>query len=483
MKKKTSYTIGTLIILLICAFVFVIVPAMTQTGQDNAQKPLVFGKYGKEEIKYGNGTELANTVSQMATMYQNYGIELNDTYLYYIFSNAFQTCVQRVAFKDFVKKTGYTVPQSAVNRQLRQIYSDENGNFSAKLYNQASNSEVQTYTKTVEQDLLVQRFYDDVFGGENNLYGLKESDAELDFLSSLNTNKRGFKAAIFKSADYPDEEKAKFGKENAAKFTQYNLSAITLSDKSTADKVATELKNGTKTFEDEVSEVSTKSFTDTEGKLINPYQYQIENLLTNKSDIDVLAKLSEGSVSDVIDLNGTFAIFKANSAVKEADFTNSEILRIVGNYISTYENSVIEDYFTNKAKEFTAVAKASTFENGCEATGITAETIAPFPLNYGNSSIADTFTSVSGLSGAESNENFLKTAFSLELNEYSVPVVLNNNVVVLQYTTAEEGEPSAAVTQIENFDSTSAQNAIMQSKKLKNNFAETYFANFGNNNN
>ena len=47
--KKTGYTIGSLIILLICAFVFVILPTFTgaSSKQGNA---LVFGNYDGKEI-------------------------------------------------------------------------------------------------------------------------------------------------------------------------------------------------------------------------------------------------------------------------------------------------------------------------------------------------------------------------------------------------------------------------------------------------
>ena len=51
-------------------------------------------------------------------------------------------------------------------------------------------------------------------------------------------------------------------------------------------------------------------------------------------------------------------------------------------------------------------------------------------------SAVDTDTPV--LAGAATNENFLKTAFSLKLNEISSPVLLKNNVLVIKLVAEQE---------------------------------------------
>ena len=50
--KKGFYTLGSLIILLIAAFVFVLVPVLT--GQNSGATIPAFGKYEGTEIKYGD---------------------------------------------------------------------------------------------------------------------------------------------------------------------------------------------------------------------------------------------------------------------------------------------------------------------------------------------------------------------------------------------------------------------------------------------
>ena len=83
------------------------------------------------------------------------------------------------------------------------------------------------------------------------------------------------------------------------------------------------------------------------------------------------------------------------------------------------------------------------------------------------------------MSNADKNENFLKTAFSLKLNELSEPVVLNNNIIVLQYT--KEGssdDDDVNVNLLVSYDQTSATDSIMKSDKLEDNFLTVYFDNY-----
>lgn len=486
MKKNTAYTIGSLIILLICAFVFVILPAFTGSNGRNGSAP-VFGKYKGTEIRYEQDSDLYNFASNYAQMYQNYGVQIDSSTHYYIMNYAFNSTVSKLAFEDAVKNSGYTVPTEAINRGMRPYFYDENGVYSSKIYKQTSDSTIQTLRKEIESNLVTQRFQDDIFGSETDvvgtdaLYGLKESDAELDFLANLTTNARGFQMARFALSDYPEDEKVKFGAENAAKFNKYDISAIIVSDKSTAKTVSNRLANNEITFEDAVTEYSEKNYTNSEGKLTNKYQYQIENILTNKADLAKIIDLAVGSVSDPIDTNGTLTIFKMDSEKVSPDFTNEETLRTVSTYISTFESTMIEDYFADKAKKLKTLP--GTFEEACASASAEFVTVAPFPLNYGSVPLAHSVnTSTSGLSNADTNEKFLKTAFSLKMNEVSDPIVMNNSVVVIKYTESETNEPSQTIgSDLETMDSDTVQNAIMDSPKLVNNFSSVYFKTFMNN--
>ena len=488
MKKNTAYTIGSLVILLICAFCFVILPAMTGSGQTGPKLP-PFGKYDGKAITMEEGSDMKNFAANYSQMFQQYGQQLDDSAYFTILNSAFASTATKYAYQDSVKDSGYVVTSTAVKQNMIPYFLDENGNYSSKLYKQVPDSTKQEIRDSVEDNLYTTRFYDDNFGsdsdivGVHTLYGIKESNNELDFLSDLNKNQRGFSIAYFPLSEYPTEEVVKYGKANSNKFVKYDMSVITVADESVAKTVTRRLANNEITFEDAVTEYSTKSYGNSEGKLTSNYEYQIEEILSNKDDVSKVTGLALDAVSDPIHTTTGFSIFKNNGASTNPDFEATEIVETVSNYLTTYESTTIEDYFTVKANNLITEAKKSDFASACDTLGVAFATIDPFPLNYGDVSI---LSSVNGsgtevLNGASSNDNFLKTAFSLKLNEYSKPFVMNRNVAVLQYTTEKEVADAELVFnagELKSYDELAAQTFVLDSDKLENNFVEVYFNNF-----
>ncbi len=487
MKKNTVYTLGSLIILLICAFCFVVLPAVEgRSSRAQAGNAPVFGKYNGKEIKYEQGTEFANFVSQYGQMYQMYGQQLDQTAYYQIFNQSFTSTVLNYAYTDAVKKSGYVVPASAITREILPYFSDENGNYSSKLYKQASEEAKQSLHEGAEASIIADRFSNDNFAstdeavGFNALYGLKHSEAEKSFIAGMNKEQRGFKMAAFSKSDYPTSEKLKFANSNADLFNKYDMSVITVEEKSNAESITKRIANNEITFEDAVTEYSEKNYSNSEGKLTNDYQYQISNILQNKDDLSAVIGLNTGDVSAVIQTNNGYSIFKNNASVAKPDFNSEDTMRTVSSYIAAYESTLIEDYFTEKANNFIKDVKTSGFEAAANKYNAKATDIAPFPLNYGSVDVLNTLsTSEDGMANADHNENFLKAAFSLELNELSEPMVLNNNIIVLQYTTeSSAADNDVNVNSLVNYDQSSATDAIMKSDKLENNFLSVYFENY-----
>ena len=85
--KRSVYTIGSLIILLIAAGIFVLVPIFS-AGMGHKRLP-AFGKYDGTEIRYEQGTDFANYVANIAENFKNSGREINDSNYDYIFEYAF----------------------------------------------------------------------------------------------------------------------------------------------------------------------------------------------------------------------------------------------------------------------------------------------------------------------------------------------------------------------------------------------------------
>ena len=490
MKKGVMYTFGASIILIICFIAFVLPSSLSRASQQ--QEGLVFGKYNGKKISYEYGSDFTNFLSQYAQLYRNQGQEITSSNQYSIYSYAFNSTVVKYSQEDALKEAGYEVPQDSINLQLKNYFKDSDGKFSLKAYKQAEPSYIENLTKSIKDSLYTGRYYDDYFGttfGSNKLFGLKSPEAETMFLDNFGQEKRAFKMVTFDTANYPEEEQLKYGKANSQKFVKYDMSVITVEDKETAEKVISRISKDQITFEDAVAEYSEKNYSDSDGKLSNNSQYQIENILKEKEDLEKITGLANGEVSPAVETLMGYSIFKNNGSSTQPDFTNEDTLKDIQNYISIYENSIIEDYFSDIAKNFIKEAKASDLETAAaNYENATVDELAAFPLNYGSSPIFETMdtSSVTVLSSADKNEEFLKQAFSLKLNEYSDPIIIGGDIVVLQYTgseaveKAEDAEPSNYSSQLVEFDQATTQNVVFQSPKFENDFITVYFDNFMN---
>lgn len=491
--KKGVYTIGSLIILLIAALIFVLVPIF-QGGRMGKRLPS-FGKYDGTEIRYEQDTNYYNYVARYAEYYKNNGIEINESNQIYLFSYAFNATVTDLAYKKAVAKSGYKVPATAVNRAIKPYFADEKGVFSQKIYNTSVNNNpdrVAALRQDIESSLTSNRYAEDSFGGQTafgktTLYGLKVSNAEVDFIQKLGNDQRTFNLASFNMSDYPDSEKVAYGKANSDKFVKYDFSIITVADKSKASSLLKRINGNEITFADAVSE-SQKSYSNDSGKINSKYHYQIEKFLKNSEDMAKLSALEEDAISEPIETTVGWSIFKADSKAVQPDFSDTNTVKTVYNYLTANEFSHIEDYYKETAKAFASVAKARGFNAACRQYNVKNIAVPAFALNYGNLSVLSKIdTSLDGLSGADTNRNLLKTAFSLKDGELSEPITNYRNILVLQLTKSAIASASpipaeAMIDELTNYDVSSAQTALLTSDKLENNVQDVYFNYFAKNN-
>ena len=479
--KKILINVGSILILVLAAISFIFIPAMVQSA-GNEIPP--FGYYDKKPIEYKQGSYFTNLVQ----MYSDQVGSANVQNAYFdIFNSAFTGSVLNIAFSSAVEKSGYVVPDPQVDRAMLPYFYDTNGVYSPKIFNDTPDSTKIELRNAMEDNLIFQRYTEDVFGsqteklGTYTMYGLKSPSAEKNFVSMMDTNKRGFSLASFSLLDYPDTEVAKWGESNKDLFTRYDMSVISVADATTAETVLGRIKNNELVFEDAVTEYSTNYYSGTDGKLTSAYKHQLQNILTDATSLTALQNLPAGQISDVMQTQNGYAIFKNNTAPTPADMTDADTLAAVRSYMSANEKGIIEDYFLNIAKDFWTAASTSSFAEACTQFNITPVDIPPLALNYGNSPVLTSLQAADGsMVNAEQNENFLKTIFSMKLNEISSPMVLNDNVVVLQYTQEDntvsaENTASTFAMYSTYFDQTSVQNSIMSSDKLENNFLQVFY--------
>ena len=491
MKNKMLW-VGSVIILILSVICFVVFGVGTELirvlkGEGNG---ISFGKYDGKDIVLAPGTDFANSVQNYTNYYQNQGRELDQSAYFYIYSYAFNNAVQSAAYKDAVKKSGYKPSAAEVSRVMLPYFLNSEGKYDPKLYSKVSSADKESLKNDIAKQLVWQRFSDDMFGsskklGEYEFFGLKSSAKESDFLASLNEEKRSFDTIAFNKSDYPESEIKKFGSENINLFTSYSLSMITVKEEAQAKKLAGQLANNEITFKDAVTEYSEKYYTDGDGKIKENFAYQIKENLANADDFAKIDSLAKDAVSEVIKTNNGFSIYQCTGDKTPANIDEASIVDAVKKYINLNEPKKIEDYFIAKANDFIKDAKAEGFDKAAKTANIEVVSIPAFPLNYGNLGIADSIdaSQAKAFASASTNEDFLKTAFTMKLNDISEPMVMNNFITVFQLKgiqndkTTDESKSKIKIEVID-YDQSGAQSALLSSSKVENNVADVYFNKF-----
>jgi len=477
--KKLLISIGSVFILVLAAVSFIVVPGMVGTG--NSTLP-PFGYYDNKPIEYTQDSYFMSSVEYYMNANKNAG-KTQPSDEFSAFQNAFTSTVLNMAFTQEAEKSGYIVPNSAINRMMKPYFYDENQQYSNALFQQTSDSDKIAIRNYVENSLMYLRFDADVFGsqydiiGNDPMYGLKTSSKEIDFITEMGKNLRTFDYVAFSMENYPEEEILKWGKEHADLFTKYDMSVISVEDETTATNLLKQLQNNEILFEDAITEYSRNYYSGTDGKLTNSYKHQLLGIITDETSLEKIISLDVGATTDIIQTVNGYSIFKANNTPVEPDFTNEVIINNVKNYMTNKESGIIETYFTNLAKDFANDAVLTGFENACEKYSVEKATTEPMALNYGNNPLLDMFpASDTKLNGLYMDKTFFTEAFALKENGISKPIVLNNNVFIFNFVNQSEAVDASNMYSyyISNFDKYSAQNVIMNSDKVKNNVLQVF---------
>ncbi len=285
-----------------------------------------------------------------------------------------------------------------------------------------------------------------------------------------------------------------WAKANESLFRSIGLSKITItSSQKDAEKVLSQIKANSLSFEDAAKSHSKDSYADKGGDMGTRIFYDLKNEFQNEKDADAVMALKKGEISPVYKIsNNAWAIYRVNSESSAPDFSKQSVLDEVKSYLFDREKSVMESWALAKADEFAAEAPKSSFAQAAKKTGLEAKTAGPFILNYGKPSFyfygqqvglfQEPYRSLdTELVGAEESETFLTTLFSTAKNAISKPVVLDASVVVMTVTDDTEGtdqEISYTKFTYPYFYQTAMENqirgSILSSKLFKDEFNSTF---------
>ncbi len=476
---------GAVFILLLSVVTFIYVPTSKKMFGGHAN--ITFGEWNGKPIEYVQDSFFVRQIQAISAQMEQQGQPVNQFSNFQIMKQAYDSTVIRFAILEDLKKVGYKVPETIINRELVAYYVDENGKYSNKIFNDTPETTRAMHRATTTEELTVKRFADDMFGDRSGVYGLKAGTKEIDLIKTMTGPERSFSYVSLSTTEYPESEVVAFGTANAELFAKYDFSVITLGTEAAAKKVSDSIAKKTITFDDATTTYSTKIGADTAGKLLKSLRFDINTLFPDAKDLATVLALKPGDVSPILKDGKVFMILRCNAAPLEADFTRPDVIAEVNSYMTIKEKGKIEDYFVAKAKEFAAEARASGFDAACKKSGLEKKSTSPFGINYGDVNILTPIPVQTNpeLAAAAKSETFFKTAFSLAPDAVSEPVILGNNVVVLKVN--EEKAADAQLNEMlplfynyygGSWSQQTFAGSILKSKKLKDEFMDTYLKYF-----
>ena len=484
-KTHPFLFIGTFLVLVIIIVAFVLVPAIVPEASRRSGMDFTFGYYDKVPIAYVPGNYFAQYYDMVARYRQNMNSEnYNNSFMeYQIWREAYEAAAIHTAILQEMKRAGYTAPVKKVDREVAGLPQfQENGRFSPALYKKMDNNSRLSLWRQVQEEITEKHFRSD-------LTGLLKPSAEAEFIGRMETPQRSFKMTVFDVDAYPDEEYTAYAREHSDLFRSVKLSMITIgSGEREAQRVLASIKNGETTFEDAARAHSKDMYKDRGGDMGMKMFHELSVDIPEEETRGVLISLATGNYSNVIKTADGWFFFRCEEAAQSADLTDPAVMEKVKAYMRNFERGRMEDWAIGKADAFIALAGEHGFDGAVSLQGLKSESFGPVPVNFGNVDLLTALPTQTsyGLSGAEENENFWKTAFSTPVGKPSRWIVQGNNVLVLFPVEEIQAEADRQETIASNYSSywldymigQSIQQFFMNSPKMTDKFMDAYFRNF-----
>jgi hypothetical protein len=299
-----------------------------------------------------------------------------------------------------------------------------------------------------------------------NFSNLLTSPKEIEFISEIAREYKKFDFFLLNYDEYPLDALLDYvnsNPENKGLFRTIDLSRIIFNgSESEAEELRNKIINGQTSFEekaekqskeDEYAEDVIEQFTYYFYELVDIFKYY-EQEDQKKQEASKVLTLKTGELSQPVKIDEegqTWMIFRCEKEMTEPDFSTEKMQRAIMDYIKFKEKHIIHDYFEAKALEFKQKADSIGFKAACAQMGITYYTTNFFPLNFGLNekreyeplhfmdSAASSPENIKVLLGpALEKQEFFMKAFSLDVDEVSDPLLLENSIIILHCAAEQE---------------------------------------------
>ncbi len=474
-RKSIGWVIGIVILILI-SITFVLPTTIFSTG---SAADTVLGTYNGKKIKLSD-TYLQNQISNLANQYG--GINSIDTYIQ-VLTQAYQTTVYAEALGQMAKSAGFKVTDEAVDNMIIEsgIYNDENGNFSADIYNSTDR-----YSRDMTREMIATQLPALTVQSEI-VAGMQTADAELELISALAAYTRTFDYVLINSTSYPAAKTEEYAMGNPKDFMQVGVSILSVADEETAKGIYDNIMNGTTTFEAAVSESSTDSYKSNAGSMGEVFFFELSSLCTDELGADKVFSTGIGEISEPIATTNGYSIFKVNSEVAMADFTDADTVRQANAHIASVDPDLMNAYIDETEATFSSrIANGEDFLEVASDMGLTVVNVSDTNANPAGFPLLSSFsyTDPSGYLyyATATDTDLTKTLFSSDEGTV-LPAISTNGAKIVVKVGAEKvaEEDDTTIESIypyleSGMYAADVQNAVFSSSKFEDNFYEVLFS-------
>lgn len=479
-KPKSKITPGWvfgMIVLLLIAVSFVLAPAIQAfVGPKNADG-IVFGKYGKEDIKYAYGNYFYDQVQNFGGQYKNTGDNATQT-LYQIWKSAYDSTVLFTAVNQLASKAGLIAADEVVNRAIISSGAyNKDGKFDVELYQKATAESKASVEKSIRRSVPYQIVIDDIGSALS-------SSSEADYVAKMASQGRTFNYVDINASLYPNEKASAYALQNKQLFYSMDLSIISVETEDEAKKLSTAIANGEKTFEEIALSSSKDNFASKEGKVGTVYYFGLTSNFKNPEDATKLLTAKGGDIVGPLEGPGAWSIYRVDTTPLEADYASPALLSTVKAYLASSEDPEVGDYLLALANEFALDAK-DDFAAAAERSELDLVNVAGTPYNIAQSTYMNNFsyTDPNGmLASAVTTKEMGQKLYTAELGTILEPIKSNTSYLVVQPVedVADEGMGSY-IQMFYNYLSGSQNQqdfsqALFTSDQFQDNFLGTFFS-------
>jgi peptidyl-prolyl cis-trans isomerase D len=471
----------SVVILVIIVVTFIAGPGISRAARGNR---IVFGSYKGKPIDYYPGNYLSERKDLIADQLRQAGTaDQNnlEAQAYQVWRTAFDQTVLHTAVLLETERAGMWISEDRIDQAL--IKSGPylvDGVFSEERYRATSTADRYATRKLFREQLLHEQYLRDVF------LTPMISDREKEFFGSMVGEQRRFRFVAFSFASYPQERVRSFAEENRDRFRRLKLSSILVkTSERDAQEVRLKLTDRTSSFEELARAHSKDAYAEKGGDMGWRYFFDLEGDFDKPEAVESLFALQEGEISPVLQNKFGWAIYRCDSPSLNIDLEDPEAIQEVRDYVMRYEKGMVEDYTVQQAESFRARVRDVGFLGATLEGGFPVGVTEFFPINFqGYYFMAPVRSALEGfdLTAAASSEDFFVKAFALPAGGVSDPILLDDQVLVLEFAEARQA-PRSELDIMSDYVAYYAQQSLEQDlqstlldpKNVEDNFNTTFY--------